>query len=127
MRKATIGFDGWRAPLTARNPKVLDSVIGDQEEHLYRPRVVIPRESGGMGGEHRNFLDCVKTREATYAPAEVGHRTITVAHIGNIAMKLGRKLRWNPDTERFEGDHEANAMLTTPHASRGPWPTSKAG
>ena len=41
---------------------------------------------GSKGGEHRNFYDCVKSRKATYAPAETGHRTITIAHLGNIAI-----------------------------------------
>lgn len=64
------------------------------------------------GGEHRDFLDCVKSREETYAPFEVGHRTITISHIGNICVQLGRKLRWDPDTERFVGDEEADSMLS---------------
>ncbi len=117
--EGTIGFNGWRAPLIASNPKVLDAVIGPDEVHLHRPRVVIKREAGGMGGEHRDFIDCVKSRARTYAPAEVGHRTITVAHIGNIAMKLGRTLQWNPDSEQFAGDDEANALLS--RHQREPW------
>ncbi len=61
----------------------------------------------------------MKSRKPCYAPAEVGHRTITIAHLGNIAMKLGRKLRWNPDEERFVGDDSANAMRSRP--MRAPW------
>ena len=76
-----IGFDGWRAPLQASDPKILDSKIGPDETHLYRPRVVIGRREG-KGGEHRNFIDCVKSRTPCYAPAETGHRTISVSHIG---------------------------------------------
>ena len=114
-----IGFDGWRAPLQASDPKILDSVIGPNEIHLHRPRVVIPREYGNQGGEHRDFIDCVKSRQPCYAPAEIGHRTITVAHLGNIAMRLKRPLKWDPDTERFVDDTEADAMLTRPQ--REPW------
>jgi hypothetical protein len=62
--------------------------------------------------EHRDFLNCVKSREPTYAPFEIGHRTITHSHIGNICMKLGRALEWDPDAERFAGDDEANGMLS---------------
>jgi hypothetical protein len=62
---------------------------------------------------------CIKTRQPCYAPAEIGHRTITIAHIGNIAMMLGRKLRWNPAEERFVDDEEANSMLT--RKQREPW------
>jgi len=71
------------------------------------------------GGEQRDFLDCVKSREETYAPAEVGHRTATVCHMGNIALQLGRKLEWNPDTEQFINDDEANKKLSRP--MRSPW------
>jgi len=69
--------------------------------------------------EHREFLDCVKSRRDTYAPAEVGHRTATVCHIGNISMLQGRKLRWDPDAERFINDDQANAMLS--RVMRAPW------
>ncbi|MBP8132398.1 MAG: gfo/Idh/MocA family oxidoreductase, partial [Candidatus Hydrogenedentes bacterium] len=55
----------------------------------------------------------------TYAPAETGHRTATLGHIGNIALLLGRKLRWDPDRERFLDDDTANRMLSRP--MRSPW------
>ena len=113
-----IGFNGWRAPLEASDPKIIDSVIGPDEVHLYRPSEVVPRRSG-LGGEHRNFIDCVKSRKPCYAPAETGHRTITIAHIGNIAIQPRRKLRWNPAAEQFDADDEANAMLT--RNQREPW------
>ncbi len=61
----------------------------------------------------------MKSREDCYAPAETGHRTITIAHLGNIAMLLGRKLRWNPQREVFLDDDEANGMLV--RQQREPW------
>jgi predicted dehydrogenase len=100
---------GWRGPLEASPKTILDSKIGPNEIHLYTE----------PGGEQRNFLDCVKSRKPCYAPAEVGHRTITIAHIGHISMRLGRKLKWNPSKERFVGDDAANAMLSRP--MRKPW------
>jgi len=114
-----IGFEGWRAPLQASDPKILESKIGPSEVHLYRPSEVVPRTEGMKGGEHRNFIDCVKSRKPCYAPAETGHRTITIAHIGNIAMMLGRKLKWDPQAEQFVNDTEANAMLG--RKQREPW------
>ena len=69
--------------------------------------------------EHRNFLDCVKTRRNPYFPAEIGHRCASVLHIGNIALLLGRKLRWNPATEEFVNDDTANRMRS--RAMRAPW------
>ena len=113
-----IASENWRGPLVASDEKILESRIGPGDSRLYRPRVVIARQDG-KGGEHRNFIDCVKSRTPCYAPAETGHRTITIAHIGNIAMMLGRKLKWNPDIERFVGDAEANKMLS--REQREPW------
>ena len=66
-----------------------------------------------------NWLDCIKNRRDPIASAEVGHRSVTVCHLANISLLLGRKLQWNPDTERFVDDDEANRML---HKScRAPW------
>ena len=104
-----VGNRGWRAPLQASSPAILKSVIGPEETHLY----TCP------GGEQRNFLDCVKSRQACYFPPEIGQRCFTIAHIGNIAMTLGQKLRWDPENERFVGNAEANRMLK--RAARSPW------
>jgi predicted dehydrogenase len=111
-------FRGWRQPLRASNPKILTVEI-PQEKWLHRPRVVIDRQDQLVGGEHLDFTDAICRGVPTYAPAEVGHRTATVAHVGNIAMLLGRKLSWDPSTEMFGGDPEANAMLR--REQREPW------
>jgi hypothetical protein len=104
-----IGNRGWRAPLQAEPAAILSSVIGPNETHLF----TCPQ------GEQRNFVDCVKSRQECYFPPEIGQRCFTIAHIGNIAMILGRKLKWNPETERFVNDEEANRMLG--RAMRSPW------
>jgi len=104
-----VGNVGWRGNIQAEPKSILDSRIGPDEIHLYTE----------PAGEHRNFLDCVKTRRDPYFPVEIGHRCCTVLHLGNISMLLGRKLRWNPDTERFEGDDQADRMLSRP--MRSPW------
>jgi len=95
--------------ITAEPASILKSVIGVDEIHLYTC----------SGGPERNFLDCVRTRKLCYYPAEIGHRSVTVCHLGNIAMLLGRKLRWDPDKERFDNDRQANRMLS--RAMRSPW------
>ncbi len=102
----------WRGSLRASRRQMLDAVIDPEKVKIYRPSEIVARADSEKGGEHRNFLDCVKSRQPCYAPAETGHRSITVAHIGNIAMQLGRKLRWNPEAERFVGDAEADRMLS---------------
>jgi len=106
------GEKGWihvnRSLLEAEPRSVLDSIIGPGEIHLYK------------SDDHKgNFLDCVPTRSETVAPVEVGHRSISVALICEIAMLTERKLRWDPDKENFINDDEANRYLS--RSMRGPW------
>ncbi len=93
----------------ASSKKILTSKIGPEETRLF----TCP------AGEHRNFLDCVKSRRDPYFPAEIGNRCCSVAHIGNIALDVGRKLRWNPETEEFVDDAMANRLRS--RAMREPW------
>jgi predicted dehydrogenase len=106
------GEHGWvfvnRGRIDAEPKSLLQERIGDDE-------IMLPRSPG----HHRNFLDCVRSRQEPIAPIEHAHRTITVAHLGNIAMQLGRAVRWDPDAERMVGD--ATAQRMTDRAMRGPW------
>lgn len=69
--------------------------------------------------EHQDFLDGVKKGTTPcYTPKDI-HRLSSVMHIGNISMRLDRKLRWDPVREVFPGDDEANAYLSRP--MRAPW------
>jgi predicted dehydrogenase len=68
---------------------------------------------------YRNFIDGVMSRNEPIEPVETGHRVSAVCHMGNIAMKLDRELRWDQKAERFAGDDEANALLGGIH--RAPW------
>jgi len=61
-----------------------------------------------------NWLECIKTREKPVAYEEVGHRSTTLCHLGNIARWVGRPLKWDPVKERFVGDDEANQFLDRP-------------
>jgi predicted dehydrogenase len=67
----------------------------------------------------RNFLDCVKSRRRPVADVEEGHRTATMCHLGNIATRLGRGLRWDAGKEEFIGDADANRRLH--YEYRKPW------
>jgi predicted dehydrogenase len=60
----------------------------------------------------QNFLDCIRARKEPNADVEIGHRSTTVCHLANICREVGRKLRWDPVTERFTGDDEASALLS---------------
>ncbi|MCA9101741.1 MAG: Gfo/Idh/MocA family oxidoreductase [Planctomycetales bacterium] len=70
-----------------------------------------------------NWLQCIKTRERPNADVEIGHRSISVCHLVNITRELGRKLTWNPETEQFEGDDEANRLVDRPRRAGYELPT----
>ncbi len=107
-----IGEDGWvwvdRGGIDANPKDILKENIGPDEKHLFR-----------SPGHWRNFLDCVKSRKTTLTPCEVAHRSATPGHLGQIAMLLGRKIRFNPETEEILDDPTATRMLGRP--MRSPW------
>ncbi|GMV99410.1 MAG: dehydrogenase [Candidatus Hydrogenedentota bacterium] len=109
-----IGSDGWifehvhGGNLETSHPSLLKEVLGPDEIHL-----------GRTESHHRNFLQAVYTRTEPFAQAEYGHRSATMCHMANIAMKIGRKLQWDPEKEQFVNDDTANSMLARP--MRGPW------
>jgi len=67
----------------------------------------------------RNFINCVRSREQPIANVEVGHRSVTVCHLGTLAIRTGMKLKWNPETEQFVDNQRANQWLGRP--MRAPW------
>ncbi|HSH19405.1 MAG TPA: Gfo/Idh/MocA family oxidoreductase [Draconibacterium sp.] len=85
-----------------------DTVITSEEIHLYK-----------SDNHFKNFIDCVISREEPIAPVEVAHRSITIAHLGNIAMMLGKDLDWDPVSETVTNVPEANKMLA--REMREPW------
>ena len=88
-----------RGPLSASNLSIIRELTND-EVHLY------------VSDNHaRNWLDCIKSRNMPIAPAEVAHRSCTACLLQQIAMHLKRKLYWDPKTERFKNDNEANSWL----------------
>jgi predicted dehydrogenase len=62
----------------------------------------------------QNWMDCIKTREKPIADVEIGHRSVSVCHLCNIAREVGRKIKWNPETEQIVDDNEANALVSRP-------------
>jgi predicted dehydrogenase len=107
------GSDGWvyvsRGQIKASDDKILKEVIGEKEINLYRST-----------NHHQNFIDCVRSRKETITPAEVGHRSISVGLLGEIAMITGRKIHWDPQTEKFtDNDIPATRLLKRPF--RDPW------
>lgn len=90
--------------LQASDPKILTSVIGEDEVRLYR-----------SSDHHGNWLESVRTRKQNITPAEVAYRSCSACLLQHIAMKLNRKLYWDPILERFKDDDEANSMIARPH------------
>jgi predicted dehydrogenase len=94
-----------RAGAPPRTPPLEDRGY-EQVRDQFRPHV-------------RNFLDCVKSRGTPIADLESGHRSVTSCHLANIAMKLGRVVRWDAEKEDVVDDAEARAMLGKTY--RAPW------
>ena len=93
--------------LSASDPKIITSVIGPDEIHLYESKE-----------HHGNWLECIRSRKEPIAPAEVAHRSCSACLLHHMAMKTKRKLYWDPIKERFKNDDEANALLSRPQR----WP-----
>ena len=66
-----------------------------------------------------NFFECVKTRQQPISHIESAVRSDTICHLADIAIRTGRKLRWDPKDEQFENDDEATRLLT--RSLRSPW------
>jgi hypothetical protein len=61
-----------------------------------------------------NWLDCIKTRQKPVADVEIGHRTISICHLCNMAREVGRKIQWDPEKEQIVGDEDARQLLSRP-------------
>jgi predicted dehydrogenase len=103
-----LGPDGWifvtRGKIEASKPELLNEPLPDQAQRLYK-------SDHHMG----NFFDCVRSRKDPICPAEIGHRSISVAHLGVISVRMGGvALKWDPAKEEFTGEHakEAKRWLT---------------
>lgn len=99
---------GWRGKLEAHDPAIFKQEYPNSKIWPLPP------------GEHRDFLDCVKSRKTNTYTAEALHRLSTVMHIGNISMELKRKLKWDPESESFNDD-EANRLRS--RTARKDWQT----
>lgn len=95
--KGWVECDGWRQPLTASDPKILD---------LSERSIMLPTDAS----EHVNFLKSIQAGTTPVYTPEIGHRTSTLLHAGNIALKLNRKVVWDPKAEKFVNDPDADKM-----------------
>ncbi|MHC4166223.1 MAG: Gfo/Idh/MocA family protein [Planctomycetota bacterium] len=102
-----IGTDGWiwvtRGTINAHDRQILKDKLPENAKRVYF-------SDNHMG----NFFDCVKSREQPICSAETGHRSASLCHLGVIAIRLGRKLNWDPAKEQFAGDAEASKHVARP-------------
>jgi predicted dehydrogenase len=86
-------------------------------------RAGLPRQSSGNEDYHlkhvKNFVDCMKSRARPASDVEIGHDSMIACHLGNMAQRLGRMVKWDPDKEAVIGDAEAQKLVTRPY--RTPW------
>ena len=90
----------FRGRVVSNPPELVTEPLKDPAIRLYK-----------SDNHMQNWLDCIKKREKPVADVEIGHRSATVCHLGNIARWLGRRLQWDPVKETFPNDAEANKFL----------------
>ncbi len=110
---------GWGGNLNLKGTEGEIGQIGDRNGVKETPPNIYIPNYKGQGGIFGDFLHCVRTREKPFRNIEVGHRTATMAHLGNIAYWLGRSLNWDPVKEEIIGDSEASRWLD--RTKREPW------
>ena len=107
-----IGSDGWiwvtRGSIEASDPEMLTEPLPSDAERLY------------VSDNHmQNFMSSVESREQPICNAEIGHRSVSICHLGVIAIRTGEELHWDPKAERFTGNEEMNKWLS--REMRAPW------
>ncbi len=111
------GTGGWiyvtRGQIEASDKSLVETELPGDAQRL-------PISNDHLG----NFFDCVRSRQQPICDAEIGHRSASVCHLGVIAIRLGRKLEWDPQREKFVGDDEANGYVS--REMRKPWSLESA-
>lgn len=107
------GTDGW---LEGDTTSFRASSRTLENAYLEPGELQLPHESAN---EHRNFINAVRLQQPSYAPAEVGHRTASLSHLGNIALRTGETLKWDPVGEHITNSEHADRLVRRPR--RAPW------
>lgn len=97
-----------RDALVSDPPDIVREPLRPEEVHLYRNT-----------GHSNNFLECVRTRKKTICDADIAHRAASALLLGGVAKQLGRGAKWDPQSEQFPNNEEANRLLSI--AKRPPW------
>ena len=103
-------FEGEKGEFFVSRSKLTGSPVDDLKEHPIAEEVLIKLRKGKRLDSHMgNFIECVRDRALPVSDVFSHHRALTTCHLSNIALRLGRTLTWNPETEQIVGDDEANA------------------
>jgi myo-inositol 2-dehydrogenase / D-chiro-inositol 1-dehydrogenase len=97
-----------RGALESTPEDLIEQPLAETDTHLYVSK-----------NHHQNWLECIKSRKPSICDVAIGHRTATVCHLGNIAIRTGRKISWDPARQEIIGDAEASKHLS--YAYRAPW------
>lgn len=108
-----VGDEGWVQVDDETN------IVTAEPASILKMRSIIGKSWADTGGHIRNWIDAMRTRTRTVCHPEAAHRAISICQIGNLCLRLGRKLRWDPAAQRFPNDDDANRMLS--RARRAPW------
>ena len=115
-----IGPDGWifvaRGALTASNEELLRTPLPESAVKLYN-----------SGNHMGNFFDAMRSRKDPICDVEIGHRSISVAHLGVISIRMGQALQWNPEQEEFTGANAKDANKWLVREMRKPYDYSFIG
>jgi len=111
------GTDGWievgRGWTETSDPAILKDPLGPGDVHLYRS----PDQAAV--GQERDFLNCIRTRKRPICDVEIGCRSVTICHLGTIAIRTGRTIHWDPKKEEVVDDPAVSRWLDRPY--RSPW------
>ncbi|HOW66205.1 MAG TPA: Gfo/Idh/MocA family oxidoreductase [Candidatus Paceibacterota bacterium] len=97
-----------RGKLKAEPESIEKTPLGPNDIHLY-----------SSNSHHQDWIQCIRSRKQPICDVEIGCRSVTVCHLGNLAFWHKRALKWDPANEKFVGDNEANTWLD--RANRAPW------
>jgi predicted dehydrogenase len=97
-----------RGNISSTPETILEEPLKDADKRLYK-----------SAKHHANWLECIKTRQAPICEVAIGHRSATVCHLGNIAVRTGKKVLWDPAMEMITNDADLAKMMSRPY--RAPW------
>ena len=108
--------------------EVYPETSGKGKRKSYKPEAAsLPRQGGGNIDGHflhvKNFVDCLDSRKKPNSDVEIGHNSMIACHLGNIAFRTGKTVRWDVEKERVINDAEAQKLVTKEY--RAPWKLSE--